>query len=583
MDISARAIKARAGIYSPNNTWNLSWVVFGGNPIYFWKGYTGSGVNIAIIDTGADDEHVSLAGKYVAGFNALWFQDCNLNGKDDDTPGEPAGGCPDGHLEPGDGSTNPDDDNTVNCGTYHGTHVASEAMGAPLKQGMIVNDTYLGTAPRARLIDIKALDSSCSFASSDMVEAIDWATSHNNTAWSGAPAENAGIDIISISACTFASSDGSDVVSQAVNAAVAAGIVVVAAMCNLGPNNVGVPAPAAADDAIAVANADDKNTVNRSDDAIYSTSSRGPRASDGDSDAYDELKPDVAAYGTNIIAARGGNPATSLFFSKTGTSMATPHVAGVVALMLEARPSLTPGQVKDILHVTAEDRSESACPTYNPSLSSKYDVCYGYGLVDAWRASHLVGNITLTAGAQNPSNHAWYPTDAYSEMLQLNMTSSPTEGAQLGSLTVRASGTGNDSADIANVTLSVDSNANGKVDAQEKILASGKFALDDGLLALKAVHSFIVPNGTSALLLVSFKGMETFSDLHTYRLSLLSANATGTITFQNQTVLGLPILSATATAYPGVIDFSFSPLLTGVSAILALAALSLRKPKRTLR
>lgn len=528
LDVSARAIKARSGFYSPNTTWSLSWITRPSvPPILLWSGYTGYGINIAIIDTGVDDEHVSLSGKFVAGYDAL------------------------NASAPTDGSANPDDDNTVNCGTYHGTHVASIAMAQPFFTwdgvNWHVNDTYLGVAPRARLIDIKALDSSCGFTGANMIKAIDWAIDHRSTAWPGVSSDYYGIDVLSISSSTFDYSDGSDLISQAVNSAVSHGLVVVAAMGNNGPNNSGMGAPAAADGAIAVANVDDQGTVNRTDDSIYSSSSRGPRASDGDADQYDEMKPDVAAPGTDIMAARGGNPASNKFFEKTGTSMSTPHVAGVAALMLESRPTLTPSQIKDILRITAEDRSSTSCPTYNSSLSSKYDVCYGWGIVDAWRASHAIGLLNVTLGLNSPPNHGWTPPHAYNELVQLHLSTNATEGVSLVSFTVKASGTGNDASDIMNVTFTLDENANGEVDSGETNLASGQYPSDDSTLKLTLKQPYNLSASTSSDFIISYKFGSGATNGETYRLNLTSIEAAGLITLQTPDIIGLPLLSTTTT------------------------------------
>ena len=83
-----------------------------------------------------------------------------------------------------------------------------------------------------------------------------------------------------------------------------AGLVVIVAIGNDGPDNDGFGAPSSADRAITVGGIDDGNTVDRSDDIIWDSSTRGPREDDGDDNPYDELKPEVVAPAVDIISAQ---------------------------------------------------------------------------------------------------------------------------------------------------------------------------------------------------------------------------------------------------------------------------------------
>lgn len=311
LDTAAKSARAKASpLYSPHTAQDL--------------GLTGAGVNICIIDTGVDDTiHESLVGKFVAGYNAI-----------------------------SDTVSNPDDDH------FHGTHVAGIALGTggPSK-------TYRGTAPGAGLVDVKVLNSGGSGWAWDIIQGIDWCKANKN-------AYN--IKIMSISLGGGYGS-GTDATSVAVNSAVDAGIVVVVAAGNAGPNYNTINSPGTADKAITVGNVYDFNTIDPSDDTVSSSSSRGVRPSDGDSNLLDELKPDVSAPGTSIISAQFNS--ASGYWSLSGTSMATPLVAGIVALLLEYDSTLTPAQVKTWLINTAQDKNG----TYNPTLSSKYDRDYGWG------------------------------------------------------------------------------------------------------------------------------------------------------------------------------------------------------------
>ncbi len=167
----------------------------------------------------------------------------------------------------------------------------------------------------------------------------------------------------------------------------------VVAAGNDGPDNNGFTGMGAADNVITVAATDDIDTIDRSDDIIASYSSRGPRTDDGDGNPYDELKPDVAAPGTGITNAefdRYGDGSGNGYGPRgSGTSYATPNVAGIVALILEANPDLTPELVKEILRFTAERRGNATFPELDPFWNKDF----GYGIVDAYRAVKVAEDI----------------------------------------------------------------------------------------------------------------------------------------------------------------------------------------------
>jgi serine protease AprX len=130
------------------------------------------------------------------------------------------------------------------------------------------------------------------------------------------------------------------------NAAVAREIVVCAAAGNAGPSARTIGSPGAAADVITVGAADRA-------DRVASFSSRGPTADN-------RTKPDVCFPGTDIVAARAsgtsmGSPVDAQYTSASGTSMATPHAAGLVALLLQAKSDATPAQIKQVLMDTALD------------------------------------------------------------------------------------------------------------------------------------------------------------------------------------------------------------------------------------
>lgn len=298
-------------------------------------GLDGSGITAAVVDTGIDASHQDLAGKVVG-----WF---------DIIAGNPA----------------PYDDHG------HGTHVSGIIAGTGAASGGM----YAGVAPGAGLVGVKVLDSSGSGSISGIVTGVQWLID-NRTAYN--------IRIANLSLCAAGSSDGQDSLSSIVNAAADAGIVMVVAACNNGPTAWSIGAPAAAAKAITVGAMADPGEQGFS---LADFSSRGPTA-DG------RVKPDLAAPGVNISApaANTGNQ----YRAMSGTSMASPFVAGVAALMLQATAGLTPVQIKQMLVSTTED--------WGPLGP---DNEYGAGRLDGYAAVQAARG---TSGGIGPSvpNHRFF-------------------------------------------------------------------------------------------------------------------------------------------------------------------------------
>ncbi len=198
-----------------------------------------------------------------------------------------------------------------------------------------------------------------------------------------------------------------DPLVQAVERAVRAGVVVVAAAGNFGKNpTTGVPgyagttSPGNAPSAITVGALRTEDTVTRSDDWIADYSSRGPTWYD----AF--VKPDIVAPGHNIVAAaakRGTfyetypqlKAADSDYIRMSGTSMATAVTTGVIALMLEAnrsandyprQPSLTPNAVKAMLQYSAFGVKDRTGVEYEPLVGGAGAI-NGKGAIDLARAA----------------------------------------------------------------------------------------------------------------------------------------------------------------------------------------------------
>ncbi len=269
---------------------------------------TGRGVTIAVIDTGVHP-HQDLSGRIV---NFVDFINQRIE---------------------------PYDDNG------HGTHCAGDALG----DGSASNGRYRGPAPEANLVGIKVLDKLGSGTLETVMQGVEYCINYN-----ASNPENR-IDVINLSLGGPAlrhDSENDDPMVQIVNEAWTSGIVVCVAAGNSGPEFETIASPGVSRQVITVGALDDRDTVEREDDDVASFSSRGPTL-------YGQIKPDIVAPGVNIVSLRSpksfidklqkGNRVGSDYITLSGTSMATPICAGIVALMLEHNPSLTPDQVKQNL------------------------------------------------------------------------------------------------------------------------------------------------------------------------------------------------------------------------------------------
>lgn len=284
---------------------------------------------------------------------------------------------------------------TVADGHGHGTHVADTIVGSGAK--------YKGVAPDATLLVGKVLDNAGSGPASSIIAGMEWAAAQ-------------GADVINMSlggCCT----DGTDPMSQAVNdlSARYGTLFVVAAGNDSQPMKVG--SPGAADAALTVA------AVDRQDQRA-SFSSQGPRLTD-----YG-LKPDIAAPGVSIVAARAagtslGTPVGDHYTALSGTSMATPHVAGAAALLAQQHPDWTGQQLKGALISSSKQTGNSA-----------YEV--GAGRVDVARAVkqgvYGTGNLNfgiLPTPYDAPATKTITYVNTTKEPVTLNLSTSikATEGA----------------------------------------------------------------------------------------------------------------------------------------------------------
>ncbi|MEC8258002.1 MAG: S8 family serine peptidase, partial [Candidatus Thermoplasmatota archaeon] len=379
-DIQTPNVKARNSSIYPDAAWNF--------------GVTGKGVNIAMVDTGVDNEHPGLVGKFVAGYDAV----CYLH----TDPTCVAAGL--GARET-DGSYDPDD------GNQHGTACIGMSSATGIDADGSQSEFY-GSAPGSSLVDVRiGTDAGAGPFENYILEqefyesamnGIQWIIDNKDTAWAGVDESLHGIDIISLSwgitSHEGGGSDGTDMHSMILDAAMEEGVVVSVAAGNDGPNNDGLSGMGSSDLSITVGATDDGNTVSRDDDTIASYSSRGPRRDNGDGNPLNELKPEITAPGTNIIQAEGcvtsggcnnflgGDASSNTYTSRgSGTSYATPSVSGILALMIEANEDLSPFEMKEILKFTAERKGEPTQPEVDPYWNRDF----GWGLVDAYEAVKL--------------------------------------------------------------------------------------------------------------------------------------------------------------------------------------------------
>ena len=350
-------------------------------------GFDGSGIGVAIVDSGVVNWHDDLGNGTVAHF-VDFVNDLLL----------------------------PYDD------FGHGTHVAGIIAGNGYDSG----GSRRGVAPGARLIVLRVLDDTGNGHISNVIAAIDYAIEHS---------ARFNIRVINLSvAAGVHESYKTDPLTLAAKRAVDAGIVVITAAGNLGRSAKGavqggsITSPGNAPWVLTVGATDDQGTAARTDDTLASFSSRGPTHIDG------FMKPDIVAPGVGIESLADPNStlytvnpearlqgtvqtATMPYLRLTGTSMAAPVVAGTVALMLEANPELTPNLVKGILQYTAERR-----PRYDVSaqgagfLNTRGAVQLALQLAGKpvpsadptrWSRQLVWGNTQVRGGIITPTATAW--------------------------------------------------------------------------------------------------------------------------------------------------------------------------------
>src|SRR5881398_1504315 len=313
-------------------------------------GFTGQTIVLASADTGVRWTHNALKAHYRGWDGQNADHDYNWHDSIHDSSGNPCG-----------------NDSPFPCDDFfHGSHTTGTAIG---DDGM---GNQIGMAPGAKWIGCRNMDVGNGTPARYM-ECMEWFLAPyplNCTPNKGDPAKAPDITINSWGCPTSEGCTTGDELRAAVEAQEAAGIQMVVAAGNSGPACSTVSDPPSFYEASYTVGA-----LNTGTDTIAGFSSRGPVTRDGSN----RTKPDITAPGTNTRSA--SNTCDSCYTFASGTSMATPHIAGAMALLWSAIPSLQ-HQIeasRDVLDNSAVEIDSAACPPGGPTPPNNV---YGWGRVD---------------------------------------------------------------------------------------------------------------------------------------------------------------------------------------------------------
>ena len=309
-------------------------------------GYTGAGVDVAVIDSGVVPvDGLRTPGKVVHG------PDLSFEAVSCDSPRH----CTESPV--------------ATLDTYgHGTHMAGIIAGrdddAPATVGSSSSGSFVGVAPDSRIVSIKVADALGRTDVSQAIAAIDWVIRHKDAA-------GMNIRVLNLSFGT----DGVqhyqlDPLAYAAEQAWHQGIVVVVSAGNRTNGTTKLDNPAFDPYLIAVGGTDGKGTATTEDDVVPEWSAVGDGTRNVDLVAPGQSVVSLRSPGSYLDATYPGARVGERFFRGSGTSQAAAVVSGAAALLLEQRPELTPDQVKALLTGTARE------------LPAAGAVAQGAGLVD---------------------------------------------------------------------------------------------------------------------------------------------------------------------------------------------------------
>ncbi|GAA1588938.1 S8 family peptidase [Streptomyces globosus] len=361
---------------APNDTeyakqWDLFEPTAGMNVPAAWDKATGTGVTVAVLDTGYV-AHSDLAANIVAGYDFISSSTAarDGNGRDsnpaDQGDWNAAGEC-------GTGSKASDS-------SWHGTHVAG-TIGAAANNAKGI----AGIAYNAKIQPVRVLGK-CGGATSDIVDAITWASGGTVA---GVPVNANPAKVINMS--LGGSGTCSTSYQNAINAAVARGTTVVVAAGNSNADAAGFT-PASCSNVITVA------ASNRAGDRSYYSNYGAVidvAAPGGETRRATDTPGTVTTPENAILSTLNTGlttPGSENYKPYQGTSMAAPHVAGLAALMVAAKPALTPAQI------------EAAIKTNTRPLAGTCTGGCGTGLADAAATLNAVTSTTPAPGLENTTN-----------------------------------------------------------------------------------------------------------------------------------------------------------------------------------
>ena len=381
-----------------------------------WDIEKGTAVAVAVIDTGILSSHPDFAGKILPGYD--FISDTRISN--------------DGNAR----DNNPEDpgDKPGQQSTYHGSHVAGTIAAATNNSGGVA-----GVSWGAKIVPVRVLGVGGG-TSADIIDGVLWAGGESVP---GVPNNPNPAKVLNLSLGGKYTCDQAPAYQDAFNAVIAKGAIVAVAAGNE-TDNASLYSPASCSGVITVGATETRNYR-----AFYSNF--GPRidvmapggdtSEDRNGDGYQD---GVLSLGKNDQSGQ------FVYTFKDGTSMATPHVAGLLALMASKKPTLTSAEAVDILKRTAKPLSSAACTgkpsaaldQVAPGFGTLQGSDCGAGLVDAQAALQALGgggggptpdfslglnpnSLTLSPGSNANVSVSITRTNGFANAVSLSLTGTP--------------------------------------------------------------------------------------------------------------------------------------------------------------